>query len=103
MGAEVRRNVNRRWDELRKRAGLDQLRLHDLRHGCATFLQIGGVTSDATFPGRRERAWPALRCWNPRGGETRAGGKVAGDLRWHYPVASARTMMHPDLLHPAAA
>jgi integrase len=30
------RNVNRRWDELRRRAGLDWLRLHDLRHGCAT-------------------------------------------------------------------
>lgn len=31
------RNVNRRWDELRKKAGLPWLRLHDLRHGCATF------------------------------------------------------------------
>src|ERR1700733_1097472 len=30
------RNVNRRWDELRVRAGLDWLRLHDLRHGRAT-------------------------------------------------------------------
>ena len=37
------RNVNRRWDELRKRAGLDWLRLHDLRHGCATFLFPHGV------------------------------------------------------------
>ncbi len=27
------RNVNRRWDELRVKAGLDWLRLHDLRHG----------------------------------------------------------------------
>jgi integrase len=27
------RNINRRWDELRQRAGLDGLRLHDLRHG----------------------------------------------------------------------
>jgi integrase len=26
------RNVNRRWDELRQRAGLEGLRLHDLRH-----------------------------------------------------------------------
>jgi integrase len=33
------RNVNRRWDELRQRAGLEELRLHDLRHGCATFAQ----------------------------------------------------------------
>jgi integrase len=37
------RNVNRRWDELRKKAGLDWLRLHDLRHGCATFLLAQGV------------------------------------------------------------
>ena len=36
------RNVNRRWDELRRRAGLDWLRLHDLRHGCATFLLAKG-------------------------------------------------------------
>jgi integrase len=37
------RNVNRRWDELRQRAGLDWLRLHDLRHGCATLLLAKGV------------------------------------------------------------
>ena len=37
------RNVNRRWDELRRRAGLDWLRLHDLRHGCATFLLAKNV------------------------------------------------------------
>ena len=41
------RNVNRRWDELRVRAGLDGLRLHDLRHGCATFMLAGGVPSRA--------------------------------------------------------
>ena len=37
------RNVNRRWDELRRRAGLDWLRLHDLRHGCATLLLAKNV------------------------------------------------------------
>jgi integrase len=37
------RNVNRRWDELRRRAGLDWFRLHDLRHGCATFLLAKNV------------------------------------------------------------
>jgi hypothetical protein len=36
-------NVNRRWDELRLRAGLGWLRLHDLRHGCATFMLAAGV------------------------------------------------------------
>jgi integrase len=37
------RNVNRRCDELRRRPGLDWLRLHDLRHGCATLLLTKGV------------------------------------------------------------
>jgi integrase len=37
------RNVNRRWDELRAKAGLDWLRLHDLRRGCATFLLAAGI------------------------------------------------------------
>ena len=52
------RNVNRRWDELRRKAGLDWLRLHDLRHGYATFLQGRKVASDATFRGRREDGPP---------------------------------------------
>ena len=41
------RNVNRRWDELRRRAGLEGLRLHYLRHGCATFLLAQGVPARA--------------------------------------------------------
>lgn len=41
------RNVNRRWDELRVRAGLDWLRLDDLRHGCASFLLAQGVPARA--------------------------------------------------------
>ena len=85
--------MNRRWDELRKRAGLDQLRLHDLRHGCATFLQIGGVTSDATFPGRRERPWPALQraalqCPWPAGAP-----RGSDDLGRHPPHRSRAMML----------
>ena len=41
------RNLNHRWDELRQRAGLDWLRLHNLRHGCATFLLAQGVPARA--------------------------------------------------------
>jgi integrase len=41
------RNVNRRWDELRAKAGLDWLRLHDLQHGCASFLLAQGVPARA--------------------------------------------------------
>jgi len=37
------RNVNRRFEQLRRHAGLPWLRLHDLRHGCATFLLAQGV------------------------------------------------------------
>jgi integrase len=37
------RNVNRRFDRLRGRAELPWLRLHDLRHACATFLLANGV------------------------------------------------------------
>jgi integrase len=37
------RNVNRRFQQLRERAGLPWLRLHDLRHGCATFLLAHGI------------------------------------------------------------
>ena len=78
-------------------------RAHDLRHSFTVATEIGGVASDATFPGKRERPWPALRRWSPGGGHARAGSKVADDLRCHRRVASARTMMHPDLLRPAAA
>ena len=37
------RNVNRRLNELRAKSGLDWLRLHDLRHACATYLLASGV------------------------------------------------------------
>jgi hypothetical protein len=87
------RNVNRRWDELRQRAGLEGLRLHDLRHGCATFLQVSGIASDASFGTSREHALPAtqraaLRCPGlpgaPRGHD---------DLGLHGPPGSDATMM----------
>jgi integrase len=41
--------------------GVSPPRLHDLRHSFAVGCQIGGVASDATFPGTRERALPALQ------------------------------------------
>ena len=37
------RNVNRRFERLRERAGLPWLRLHDLRHGCVTYLLAHGI------------------------------------------------------------
>lgn len=38
------RNVDRAWHEARKRVGLAWLRLHDLRHACATFLLLTGAS-----------------------------------------------------------
>ena len=76
---------------------------HDFRRIFITDAKIGGVASDATFPERRERALPALQGLEParRGGPGRRRG--AGDLRCDRLVASAQTMMHPDLRHPATA
>jgi len=87
IGAPIEpRNVNRRWDELRKKADRAGLRLHDPRHGCATFLQVSRVASGASFCGLRERALPAAlragRCGTPA-----LPGAVRGrDLRHHWPV-----------------
>ena len=39
------RNVDRAWHEVRGRADLDWLRLHDLRHACATFLLVNGASA----------------------------------------------------------
>lgn len=38
------RNVNRAWYTVRSRAGLPGLRLHDLRHACASFLLAAGAS-----------------------------------------------------------
>jgi integrase len=37
------RNVSREWNHLRRQAGLPELRLHDLRHSCATILVALGI------------------------------------------------------------
>jgi integrase len=37
-------NLDRSWHRIREAAGLDWLRLHDLRHACATFLLASGAS-----------------------------------------------------------
>ncbi len=37
------RNINRTFDALVKRAGVQRIRFHDLRHSCATLLFAQGV------------------------------------------------------------
>jgi len=39
------RNVNRAWERLCGRAGVEGVRLHDLRHACASYLLAAGVNS----------------------------------------------------------
>jgi integrase len=38
------RNLDRAWHVVRAQAGLPWLRLHDLRHACATFLLASGAS-----------------------------------------------------------
>jgi len=38
------RNLNRSWYAVRNRAGLGSVRLHDLRHSCASFLLAAGAS-----------------------------------------------------------
>lgn len=37
-------NIDRTWHKIRAAAGLGWLRLHDLRHACATFLLVSGAS-----------------------------------------------------------
>lgn len=37
------RNINRSWDAIRDRAGVPGVRLHDLRHACASYLLAAGA------------------------------------------------------------
>lgn len=37
-------HIDRTWHNIRAAAGLDWLRLHDLRHACATFLLVSGAS-----------------------------------------------------------
>lgn len=39
------RNVNRAWERLCERASVEGVRLHDLRHACASYLLAAGVSS----------------------------------------------------------
>ena len=38
------RNVDRSWHAAREKVGLTWLRLHDLRHACATFMLASGAS-----------------------------------------------------------
>jgi integrase len=46
--------VTRHFERLAFKAGLPPIRLHDLRHGHASIMQVCGVTADATFPAGRD-------------------------------------------------
>jgi integrase len=51
--------ATRRWERLREKAGLDDVRLHDLRHFVATQL-LGAAVDPRTVAGRLGHANPAV-------------------------------------------
>ncbi len=51
--------LGKQWREMRRKAGLGQIRFHDLRHTCVSLPEIGGVVLDASFGKIRERLLPA--------------------------------------------
>ncbi|MPY97950.1 MAG: tyrosine-type recombinase/integrase [Actinophytocola sp.] len=55
------RNVNTMLDRVLNNAKIDRNRVHDLRHTCATLLQVSGVAFDASFGRTCERRLPGLR------------------------------------------
>jgi integrase len=93
------RNVNRAWERVCGRAGTLAVRLHDLRHACASFLQMGRVASGATFPGERESRRAATQRTGHSRRTKRWRQRSADDLRCHQPVPSDATMLHPVRLH----
>jgi hypothetical protein len=96
------RNVNRRWDELRRRAGLDWLWLHDLRHGCSARCALsirccsdrsnfgepldcelvgpGGVPADGGFPCGPRLLGDVVRVVVENGGVVRQRQVEVGDV-----------------------
>ncbi|MEH0936057.1 tyrosine-type recombinase/integrase [Micromonospora psammae] len=46
-------HIDRTWHKIRAAVGLDWLRLHDLRHACATFLLVPGASPRTGHEGAR--------------------------------------------------
>jgi integrase len=44
LADQPRENIKRAWDEIRKAAGIEDVRVHDLRHSYASILVSGGVS-----------------------------------------------------------
>jgi integrase len=76
---------------------------HDFRRLFATDAQVGRIASDATFPGRREHALPAMQRAALRHSGRDGAGHNALDLGCQQPVASGLTMMRPVRLHRTLA
>ena len=84
------------WRPALKKADLMvEVRIHDLRHAHASWLQVSGVASAASFGSLRERTLPAVQ--RAALGQARGhdGPGTMRDLGCHHPVASDRTMMQP--------
>jgi integrase len=95
--------ISVRFGTVAARAGLPPIRFHDLRHGAASMLQMGGVASAASFGGSGERPPPAVQRAAPGQAESHDSPCTARDLGCHRPLAPSRTMMQPVRLQRIAA
>ena len=88
------RNVNRRWDELRRKAGMGRAPAPSFfATDVLSFLQVSRIASDASFGTSREHALPAAQraaLRRPRPAGAPCG---YGDLGLHGPPGSDATMM----------
>jgi integrase len=55
------RNLNRRFETRCAKAGVRRITVHDMRHTCATLLEVSGVALGASFGRSGERALPAVQ------------------------------------------
>ena len=88
------------WAPALKAADLGiRVRVHDLRHAHASWLQMSIVALDASFGGSGEHAPPAVQRAALRRAHRGNGPCGMRDLRCQHRVASGATIMHPVRLH----
>ncbi|HTP16345.1 MAG TPA: site-specific integrase, partial [Streptosporangiaceae bacterium] len=75
--------LTRIFKKLAAEAGLPPVRLHDLRHGAATLLQVSRITSGASFGRSRGHALPAAQRAALRRARSGDGPPGMRDLRCH--------------------
>ncbi|MGC5017094.1 tyrosine-type recombinase/integrase [Micromonospora sp. DT47] len=79
------RNIHRHFDQLCERAGVRRIRVHDLRHSCATLLYDQGVPLERIQDvlGHSSPPSPSRSTWRRRAGcsRTRSTGSGSSSMR----------------------